>query len=641
MYQRLSPKAKKHISKKDFVKRYQNIYDSFDIRHLTIKANFKTDKDNDHDDDKKVNLPFTAKMDTMAGPVKFSEKAQLTPHDNKDKDKDWYLDWHPKMIFPQIKDQDTKVYSKTLSPKRGEIKGRNGKPLAANGSVISIGIWPGKLKDDSKKKLASKTDLSVKDIDKKLDASWVKDDSFVPITKLAATNSKKGKQLTSIPGVQKREDDARVYPDKKAAGPLTGYIGGITAEQYKKHKDKGYDKNDTLGQSGLEQVYEDRLRGKDGAEIYTADADGKKQETIAKKEPKDGETIQLTIDASLQKSLYLEMKNKGKRDAGTAAAIDPKTGQVLALVSSPTYDPNDFILGVTTKQWKQWQNDKKQPLLNRFAQSYAPGSTFKPITAAIALKTDAINPDKKRRIKGQTWQPKGHGWGKYKVKRVNTTPRVDMEDALVYSDDIYFAQAALNIGDDKFLKTAKRFGLGEKLSFPYPLEKSVVTDGKNFDSEIQLADSGYGQGHVSVSALQLALAYTPFVNDGNMLAPTLELKKAKGKNHVWHKNAISSDHAKRIRKDLRKVVSSPHGTAHAADIDHMSIAGKTGTAELKKSKKEKHGDENGWFVGFDEKHPKLLVAMMVENVQDKNPHGSSYVVPKVTDVLEDYAKKHN
>lgn len=641
MYERLSANTQKQISKEDFVNRYKKIYDSFDVSDLSIKATNKDkNEDIDPDEDKDVQLPFQVKMKTMAGPVKFSKKATLTQEEQEEDEPNWFVNWNAKMIFPQMKDSKTKVYSKTLPSERGEIKDRDGNPLAANGSVASIGIWPVKLEDGSKKKLSEASGIPMKEIKSKLEASWVKEDSFVPIMRLSADDKKQIDKLTQIPGVQQQEETSRVYPIHKAGGPLTGYIGGINADQLKKLKDKGYDKNDTLGQSGLEKYYEDRLRGQDGAEIYTADEDGNKLETIAKEEPKNGETIQLTIDAALQKNLYNAMKNDdGKMDAGTAAAIDPKTGQVLAIVSTPTFDPNDFILGLSGKQWDSLQSNPKKPLLNRFAESYAPGSSFKPITAAIALKTNSIDPSKERKISGQTWQPKDHSaWGDYKVKRVNHTPSVNLQKALVYSDNIYFAQTALKIGGDKFLNNGKDFGLGEKLPFPYPIETSELTNGDKFDSEVQLANSGYGQGKVSVSALQLAIDYTPFVNDGNLLKPTLELKKAKNDSNVWHKNVISQDIANTIKKDLAKVVSQPDGTAHDADIDGLSIAAKTGTAELKKSKDEKHGQENGWFVGFNTKDPKLLIAMMVENVQNTKPSGSHYVVPKGADAFKRYLK---
>lgn len=641
MYDELSTKAKQQISKKDFVNRYKEIYQDFEVRDLTVKPKFKKAKDDkniDPDEDGKVTLPFSVQMNTMAGPVHFTEKATLVKEERKkddDKKTNWYVKWNTKMIFPQMTDPSIKVHGETLPAKRGEILDRNGRPLAVNGTVATIGIWPGQLKSDSKQKLSDATGIPVKTIEDKLNASWVQDDSFVPITKIPVDQKDKIAKLTKIPGVKETDESSRVYPDHEAAGHLTGYIGGVTAEDLKKLKGKGYDKSSVIGKTGLEKLFEKQLRGKDGAVIYTTDKDGNRLKTIANKDPKNGQTIQLTIDTKLQKKLYEEITKGG--DTGTAAAINPKNGQVLALVSAPGYDPNDFALGISDKEWKTLQSDPHKPLLNRFTQAYAPGSSFKPITAAIALKTESIDPNQKVHISGPDWQPDDPSWGDYKVHRVDSLSEVNLQDALVHSDNIYFAQTALKIGADKFLNEAKNFGLGEKLpSFPVPIEAAQISNDGKIEGQVQLANSGYGQAQVATSALQLAIAYTPFINDGNLLKPTIELENANNNAAVWHKNVISPEIVDTIEKDLIQVVQSPHGTGHAANIDGLTIAGKTGTAELKKSKGDKNGKENGWFVAFNTKDPKIMISMMIEDVKHKG--GSHHVVPKVADVLKSYLK---
>jgi penicillin-binding protein len=311
---------------------------------------------------------------------------------------------------------------------------------------------------------------------------------------------------------------------------------------------------------------------------------------------------------------------------------------VLALVSAPGYDPNDFILGISDKEWNKLQSSPDKPLLNRFTQAYAPGSSFKPITAAIALKTESIDPNKKVHISGPDWQPDDPSWGDYKVHRVDSLSEVNLQDALIYSDNIYFAQTALKIGADKFLNEAKNFGFGEKLpSFPIPIEPAQISNNGKIAGQVQLANSGYGQAQVATSALQLAVSYTPFVNDGNLLKPTIELENATNNADVWHKNVISPKLANTIENYLIQVVQNPHGTGHAANINGLTIAGKTGTAELKKSKEDKNGKENGWFVGFNTKNPKIMISMMIEDV--KNRGGSHYVVPKVAAALKSYLKQ--
>ncbi|HET7578349.1 MAG TPA: penicillin-binding transpeptidase domain-containing protein [Bacillales bacterium] len=639
MYQALSKKAKHKISQKKFVNRYKNIYHDFEISDLEVTPDFKKPKDKkkiDPDGDSKVRLPFTVKMNTLAGPVKFTEKATILKETHKndkgDKTKNWYVKWNTKMIFPQMTSPKIEVHAKTLPAHRGKIIGRNGHLLAGEGEVASIGIWPGKLKKGATKKLSKITGIPLKTINAKLNQSWVKDGSFVPILQLPLNQKKKINKIVSLHGVleQKGHNYGFIYPLQKAAGHLTGYTGPISADQLKKLKDKGYNENSVIGKSGLEAIFEDKLRARDGSVIYTTDQNGNKLKTIAKKPPKNGETIQLTIDAALQKKLYHELAKDG--DVGTAAAIDPITGEILALVSTPSYDPNKIH-----QNFQELSQNPDHPLLNRFTQAYAPGSTFKPITAAIALKTDSIDPNKERQISGQDWQPNDPAWGDYHVHRVDTLPEVDLKSALIRSDNIYFAQTALKIGAEDFLKQAKNFGFGEKLpSFPFQVEPAQITNDGNFDGTIQLANSGYGQAQVQTSALQLAIAYTPFVNSGNLIKPTLVMSEANNGSQIWHKDVISTEIANRIEQDLVQVVSSPFGTGHAAELKGYTIAGKTGTAELDQ---KKNGKENGWFIAFNTKQPKIMIAMMVHNVQNKNPSGSHYVVPKVADALQWYLKK--
>lgn len=184
------------------------------------------------------------------------------------------------------------------------------------------------------------------------------------------------------------------------------------------------------------------------------------------------------------------------------------------------------------------------------------------------------------------------------------------------------------------MNEAEKFGIGEKLPFAYPIKASQLAGEDGIKSEIQLADTGYGQGQVTMSALHLALAYTPFVNDGNMITPRLELKEGESEADVWHEHVMSAETAELILKNLIQVVEHPNGTGKDAKIPGVTIAGKTGTAELKQDKNDKDGKENGWFVAMDTDDPSLLIAMMVEDVKARG--GSHYIVPKVKQVMQDF-----
>ena len=279
----------------------------------------------------------------------------------------------------------------------------------------------------------------------------------------------------------------------------------------------------------------------------------------------------------------------------------------------------------------------RDPFINRFKAAYSPGSTFKLITAAIGLDQGKIKPSELINIQGNEWQP-DKSWGPNKVTRVGDTRKsVNLQDAFVYSDNIYFAMAALKIGKEEFIKGSSKFGIGEKLPIDYPIVNSQVANDNNIKNDVALADTGYGQGQVLMSPLQLALSYSAVVNDGNIMSPTLESFNTKVTSKVWKANAISVGNIKFIKDDLTAVIENPNGTGNMAKINGIALAGKTGTAELKKNAKDTTAEENGWFVCMDTANPKIVVSMLMEDV--KNKGGSHYVVPIVKGVMEYYLNR--
>ncbi|MDG0812649.1 penicillin-binding transpeptidase domain-containing protein [Cohnella rhizosphaerae] len=488
---------------------------------------------------------------------------------------------------------------------------------------------PGQLGDDPasvKAQVAAKLGITVADIDRKLGASWVKPELFVPI---GVVDEADMAAFDNVPGVVFQQKKLREYPLGEAAAHLTGYVGEINAEQLERLKDKGYKSGDVIGKAGLEQVLEDKLRGTAGVVVAIEDAAGQRKAVLAEKAAVPGTSFQLTVDAGLQKTIYDEIK----ADASSAAAIEPRTGEVLALLSSPSYDPNAFVRGLSAKQYASWNDDPRHPFLNRFSKGYAPGSSFKLVTGAIGLDEGTLDPNKGVDISGLKWTKDG-SWGSYYVKRVHAVNPVDLSKALTYSDNIYFAQAALALGKDKFESGAARFGIGEAIPIAYPLAKSQLSN-KGIKGEIQLADSGYGQGEVTMTSLHVALAFSAVVNGGNIAYPRLTLEDDPDSPQIWKAAAMTPEAADILKKDLVQAVTSPEGVGHGAYIQGAAIAGKTGTAELKASKGVK-GEENGWFVGFDANDPKLLLAVMVEGVSGRG--GSTYVTPMVKRIFQQAMK---
>ena len=229
-----------------------------------------------------------------------------------------------------------------------------------------------------------------------------------------------------------------------------------------------------------------------------------------------------------------------KTEAGSSAAVNPKTGETIALVSSPAYNPNIIVRGASKAQREAWSNDSKLPMTNRFTQAFVPGSVFKTITGAIGLETNTINPKEEFKIQGLKWT-KDSSWGNYYVTRVKDASPIDFDKAMKYSDNIYFAQQALKIGKDQYVNELKKYGFHEKLLIEYEFPISIIArDG--IRNDIQLADTGYGQGQVLMTPLHLALTYAPIVNEGNIPSPHL-LKEAKVAGN-WKENVVS----KRIKK---------------------------------------------------------------------------------------------
>lgn len=632
MYSQLDSASQQKLKENQFTQNFKNVYDPMKISSIKIKYkypdNVKVNKNTT-----KIFIPVSVKLTTIAGDINYSSNITLIK-EKVDKDYDFRIVWNDSMLYPKLDDGDKIVVKKTPG-KRGEITDRNGIGLAVNGTSYSIGVEPQSFSTDktnSEKALSDALNISADQIEKKLKASWVKPGVFVPIATVPKSSRDLVKKLIALPGVRSQEVACRVYPYNEAEGHLIGYIGSVTKEDLDKMKDQGYTQNDSIGKSGLEQIFEKRLRGTPGVEIYIADSNGNRKQDLIKKSAVDGENIKLTIDINIQKAMYNELQN----DPGVGVAINPKTGEVLALLSTPTYDPNGFITGFTSNAWNALNNNQYKPFINRFSQTFAPGSTFKAVTAAIGLKEGTLNPDKTRDITGKSWQ-KSSSWGSYKVTRVDDPGKPEnLQDAFIYSDNIFFAQTALDIGADKFASGTKALGIGETMPFEYPFKKSQLSNSGTLDGEIQLGDSGYGQAQVLMNPLHMALIYGAVANGGDLLKPVLETKDASAGPQEWHKGAISSDISNLITKDLIQVVENPNGTGHGAKLANVTIAGKTGTAEIKTSQSDTKGTENGWFVAFNTDNPKLLVLMMTENAKDNG--GSHYVVPKVKNVLSQFLK---
>lgn len=624
MYSMLSNDSKESINEKAFIDRYESIYGGIDAENIEI--NIKEDLEN------KENIEFNLRMDTLAGEISLDNyKVKMIKEKQGDK-KGWFIDWDESLIFPGMIKGD-KVRVRNLQAKRGEIYDKDGNGLAVNGKRYSVGIYPELYDESSTLTLANLLDIDKEIIDKKLEKN-TSPEHFIPLVKLSLEDKEKLSQVLEIEGMRNYEVEDRVYPGGEALGSLIGYLKPITAEQLEEDEEGVYHNTSLIGKAGLETVYEKTLRAKDGKEIYISKMeDGKEIEKIilANTDPENGEDLSITIDTELQKKIYGEMNG----DVGASIAIDPKTGEALAMVSSPSFDSNLYTTYIPNTQRREWEEMEANVFENRFNNAYSPGSTFKIVTASIGLETGKIDPLEKMNIQGKGWQ-KDSSWGGYKINRVSQKlSNLDLKDAFIYSDNIYFAKTALKIGEKDFLETSKRFGFGEELPINYPFANSQIVNGERIENEILLADTGYGQGKVLMSPLHLALIYSNLVNDGNIMEPVLEKNESEAPK-VWKENIVTEENRTILLNSLINVIEDKNGTAHEAKLPNIKLAGKTGTAELKLSQEET-GKENGWFVAMNVDEPRIVISMMIEGVEDRG--GSHHVVPKVRNIMEYYLKK--
>lgn len=622
MYQKVTAIS---MSQEDFITKNQNIYEGIDSSDIKIEIS-KIEKQ-----DTEYQIHYHQKMYTAAGKVEFDNTVMAVKENQEYK-----LKWSPSFIFPQL-GENQKVRISTIKAKRGDILDRNDKKLATDGFILSAGIVPGKLgekKEQNIAKIAELTGVSEEYIKQQLEASWVKDDTFVPIKKISQNNTALEEALLQVSGVMVNTEEGRVYPLGKEAGHLIGYVQAINAEELAEEEGKGYNTNSVIGKSGLEKAYEETLRGIDGAEIYIVDANENKIAEIVKQSKKDGQNVKLTIDASLQTKLYQQKE----KDKGFFVVMQPITGELLALVSTPTFDSNDFVVGMTTKQWEELNNDTNKPLYNRFVQKYCPGSTFKPITGAIGLTTGKIDANEDYGYTGTSWQ-KDSSWGNYQVTTLTAySGAKNLLNGMLHSDNIYFAQSALKIGADTLAENLDQLGFNELIEFPLTLAKSQYAsqNGDKIEGETKLADSGYGQGSVLVNPIHMASIYSAFANGGSMIKPYIEYDKSKAdstqRGEILKQDVFSSEAANTIKEALIQVVENKEGTANDMKISGTTIAGKTGTAELKASSEDTESGTLGWFDCFTVNKSDgndWLIVSMVENVQDNQDGGSHYLIKKI------------
>ena len=597
-YEELYNLVETDMSKEEFTNKMKSVYDGMEVSSawVTISINLKNSD--------VVNLKYVTNLNTVAGKLTFSNKSTLVKVNGKYK-----IKWDNSFLYPNLKNNQ-KIRVSNLKAKRGAIYDRNKNILAKDAKAYSIGIVAGKIKtDDDLIAISKLLNITYKDIKAELAKPYVVDGTFVHLKNIDREQQELKTALLKIPAVKIIDYDIREYPYNEKLSTLLGFV-----------------QNDD-GKSGLELTFNSQLKGLNGCEIYVDD-DGINVDTILKKDRVNGKNIDLTIDVKLQELIYEKFKDV----ESATVAMNYTTGEILALVSTPSYETNKISLGISDNEWNEIVNNKKKPLFTRFLSKYTPGSTMKPIVAAIGLDTDSFTDTENFGKSVKSWQ-KDSSWKDFYVTTLEVyNGESNLEKALIHSDNVYFAKAALKIGKSLFKQELDRYGFNKPLNFEQNTDISVYG---NIDSEAKLAVSGFGQGEMEVNPIFMAKIYSAFANNGNAVTPYILQKGGNNQNTVNSVNLIKPLNANKIKNDLKKVIDE--GTGKLAKIDGKNLYGKTGTAEIKMNKDDKSGEEIGWFNVFDDN--KLLIVNMVENAKKLN--GSKFSVKNLREVFDKYVIMNN
>lgn len=608
-YALLAPDTQEAITLVDFTQRYQNIFDGIDFQGLTISYGDLTVEAGKRYLQSATLTYSSALLDEFTQDVVFSL-------DYSDNDSTFYLNWTPAMIFTDLT-SSTEVKLRTLRPARGEILDSEHNAYAINSYAESVYVQPSKIEDTSYTvtALASILGMTTVDVEKVLSSSAaVKYDSAVikaypPGGISEATES----ALTTLSGVgvdRTSMTPIRYYPNGSFFAHSMGYTSAITAEELSKLDSSRYDISSYVGRTGLEAAYEDILCGTKGYSLDIYASDGQRLSTVARKEKVDGLDLEVTLDYDLQcraEEMLEQLKEEG--NAGAVVVLEPTTGEVLAISSFPDFDPNLFVLNSDPETLASYvAADSNSPLYNRAVQgSYIPGSTVKPLIAAMALDDGVVdeNYEFTGEIIKKQWTPKGY-WPYPPITRVsNYSGPVNMSNAITKSDNIYFADVALKAGWEKLEPFLKMIGFDERIPFDLRVSKPGYLNSGNYENMQLLAATGYGQGELIISPLQMACIFSSLANNGDVMTPRLvrATRRMEGTDYavvdeysesVWKENIISDHALSTIVPMLRRVVEE--GSGRKIHINGLTICGKTGTAEIGSDKTR----EIAWMIAFVE-----------------------------------------
>ncbi len=452
-----------------------------------------------------------------------------------------------------------------------------------------------------------------------------------------------------LPGVSVQVGPRRTYPFGEMAAHLLGYVGEVN--QHERETRRGYHLGDLIGKAGAERYWEDYLRGVDGGQQVEVDSVGRKLRVLSEVDETPGNSLVLTIDRDLQATAEEAMRGK----EGSVVALDPRTGEILAMVSRPAFDPNVFARGIRTAEWKALVDDRKRPLNSKSVQgTYPPGSTYKVVMAAAALEEGVITPFTSIHCGGglffgnrtfRCWRTQGHG-------------SVNVHEALVRSCDVFFYQVGQRLGVDTIAEYSHRFGLGAPTGITLEHESGGIIPSSEWKRQ-RFGEPWYpgetlsisiGQGYVTTTPLQMASVMATIANGGVVYRPNF-VKRVEGTDgasmleeqpEVVRNVGFKKSTLLQIREALSDVVNSKRGTGGSARLHDVEVGGKTGTAQASRAGGDKSSQrgwarekrDHAWFIAFAPvDNPEIAIAVLAEHAGE---HGGTAAAPIARKVLAHY-----
>jgi penicillin-binding protein 2 len=551
----------------------------------------------------------------------------------------WYLQVLEGGRFLDASDKN-RIRVRPIAAPRGILQDRHGVPLVDNQPAFTLSLIPHELPRDPQERDAvlGRVAALLRIPFAELSESVVRvaPDSFLPVRVrrgLALEDMAKVEEWKlELPGVIVEVEPQRAYPSSRFAAHLLGYVREASDEQLRQGR---YRRGDMVGQSGLERLLDEHLRGRDGGERIEVDALGRPVRLIQQTDPVPGAQVVTTIDRRIQEAAETAMEGR----AGAAVVMDPRTGDVLAMVSTPAFEIDRFTGTIDRAAWLRVVQHPDHPLLNRVLQTqYAPGSIFKIVVAAAGLQESVLTPVDRVHCSGEfklgastfrDWKEDGHGV-------------VDLKGALADSCNVFFYDAGLKIGGATIVKYARAFGFGQASGMEFGgerfgvLPRPMARRGREVWQPGDVVNISIGQGRLAVTPLQVARLMAAVANGGVLWKPRLVQRiERPERGVVWADSGKVMGHVELspvvwafLRQSLLAVVQS--GTGVAARIPGLDVAGKTGTSQIIANSRADKGQDHAWFAAFaPARAPEVVVVVVVE----RGGRGSQVAAPIARKIL--------